>query len=121
MYQGTTPTIQLTVDGVNLTDCQVYLSMQTYPTQNIITWNSVDSEGFSVFTDPDNPLSSIIRVRLTQEETLKLPPGDVTLQVRWIDNTGYAGASDKAKIDINDVLYKAVLTYQETDPEVEEP
>ena len=67
--------------------------------------------------DPRNPLSTVIRVRLSQEDTLKLPPGEVTLQVRWIDKTGYAGATDKVKININDVLYKSVLTYKTDEPE----
>jgi len=50
-----------------------------------------------------------VSFRLSQEDTLKFRPSEVKIQVRAIDNNGYAVASTIWTEDVNDVLYEKVI------------
>ena len=64
--------------------------------------------------DDNNPGRTIITVHLTQENSFalraKLP---TRAQVRWIDRDGEAMATEKASIDVKDVLYQEIIAFEE--------
>lgn len=102
MYQGTTPTLVLNVEGAELDTATCYVTIR--------------NQGGEMITKSGAELDvsgNEIAVRLTQEETLQLRPGLVNIQVRWIDAHGNAMASNIARVNVNAVLLKSVITYQE--------
>lgn len=105
MYQGTTPTLVLRVKNRDLTGATVFVSIRTGT--NVITKTGTDLA--MTASDED----TIVVCTLSQIETLKLNEGDAQVQIRFVDSTGTALATTKAKARVNDVLYKRVIEYQE--------
>ena len=101
MYQGTTPTLILTVGQVDLTGMTVYVTLQSE------SGKTITKSGADLTVDNNE-----VAVTLTQQETLSLRPGDCKIQCRWIDSNGNAMASDKATVDISSVLLKTPIKYQ---------
>ena len=96
MTQGTTPTLPITLEGIDLTAARIYLTIQDGETQALKTYDSVqDAERMEVTYDGKD---TQINLTLTQEETLALSKGRATMQARWILADESAGASGKAKI-----------------------
>lgn len=103
MYQGTTPTLVLTVTGAeDLDEATCYVTIANS------TGKKITKTGDDLAVS-DNQIA----VHLTQEETLQLQPGSCEVQVRWIDANGNAMATDKAVITVEPVLLKEVIEYQE--------
>ena len=105
MYQGTTPALVLRVKDKDLTEATVFASIRTGT--NVVTKTGED---LTVTTDDGD---SLIVCTLTQNETLKLNTGDALVQVRYITSDGNAYATTKAKLNVNDVIYKNVIEYAE--------
>jgi len=105
MYQGTTPALVLRVKDKDLTEATVFASIRTGT--NVVTKTGED---LTVTTDDEDTL---IVCTLTQNETLKLNTGDALVQVRYITSDGNAYATTKAKLNVNDVIYKNVIEYAE--------
>ena len=80
----------------------LYLSLQQ--DSYIITKND------PVITVSDN--DSVLEITYTQEETLKLRKGKGYIQLRWVDNSGEAYASEIKEIDIETVLQEGVIKYE---------
>lgn len=105
MYQGTTPTIDLTFKGVDLSEAKIYLTLLDERKQKF-TFTS--GEDFTVEYDNPNTTGTI---RLTQEQTLALAPGNCTVQARYVFADGAAGATKEAGVFVNPVLLKDVIAY----------
>lgn len=106
MYQGTTHVLLLTVDDTDLTDKRIYVTLRTV-TGELITK-----------TKPDVSVSgSDIAITLSQQETLALPSGPVSVQVRWVDATGTAGVSETAYVEVDGIMTADYISYQEDDDE----
>lgn len=75
MYRGTTPTYTLTLpEGTDLSGAdQIIVTIADADQHKILEKSGED------LTIADNT----IEVRLTQEETLRLPAGQVLIQVNW--------------------------------------
>lgn len=101
MYQGTTPTLVLTVGEEQLDGCTCYVTVKS--NGRMITKSG---DGLTVSGNE-------IAVTLTQQETLSLFPGSCEIQVRWIDSNGNAMATDIARVTVSNVLLKQVIEYQE--------
>lgn len=103
MYQGTTPTLILDLDGVNdLEEATCYVTFRHGLNKKLTKSGSdlvVDGNEIAVF--------------LTQQETLAMIPGGCDVQVRWIYENGNAMTTDNAKIQVNPVLLKEIIEYQE--------
>ena len=112
MHRGTTPYLRFYIDGYDLTGCTVFLTIEQ-STGAEMTWKTGDDR-FEVALDEDNPGRTIITAHLTQERTFalraKLP---TRAQVRWIDRDGEAMATEKASIDVRDVLYQEIIAFEE--------
>lgn len=101
MYQGTTPTIVLTVEGADLDESTCYVTFKCGLGKTI--------------TKSGNELAvsgNEIAVHLTQEDTLQFSPGQCEIQVRWIDANGNAMATETANLDVDRVLLKKIIEYQ---------
>ena len=107
MYQGTTPTILLTIPGVDLTKTKIYLTIEDRKKETSMTFATGDEELQVEWEKPD----TLLFVRLSQEQTLALPTGSIWAQARWIDEAGQAWATEAVKLVVQDVLYKEVITY----------
>lgn len=113
IYQGTTPIIIGTVD-VEFDYSNVYATIE----QNgvIITKSSRESDDIEITKNYDEEtgefVSSTVAMYLTQQETLKFEAGTARSQLRWVDVTGNAQASDiNANIVFAESLYQEVISY----------
>lgn len=99
MRQGTTPTIQITINDIDLNEMQnIYVVFE----QNgyILKKDSsdLDIEG------------NVISVSLSQEETLNFKEGTCNIQLRMITKGGVAIASPIKTTKVYRVLNKEVIT-----------
>ena len=107
MYQGTTPALTLNVEGVDLTDKTVFVTIRC---GNYIMTVSGDDVAVSYAEG----VSTVI-IRLTQQQTLRMKESTATVQIRFVDENGNADATNKADFDVKSVLYRAVISYEEGD------
>ena len=99
MRQGTTPTIVINVNNIDLSELKsVYITFE--------------QDGYLLRKD----MSQIeieddeIRITLTQEETLKFKKGIVNVQLRAITQDGLVIASSIATTTVHRILDKEVIT-----------
>lgn len=99
MRQGTTPTIQITINDIDLNEMQnIYVVFEQ--NEYILKKESsdLDIEG------------NIISVLLSQEETLNFKEGTCNIQLRMITKGGVAIASPIKTTKVYRVLNKEVIT-----------
>lgn len=104
MRQGTTPTYTLVVDDYDLTDKTVFVTISRKDKDITLT-----GDRLTVAYDGN---SSTIAFRLTQRETFALPLGKAEVQVRFIDSSGVALATDIMPIEVTRVLQAGVIEYE---------
>jgi len=105
MYQGTTPSVIFEIKGYDLTSAKVFVSFKQTG-KDVLT----KSEDVQVGYDEDTTISTIV-CPLTQEDTLDMKRGGVTAQIRFIYEDGQAYATNKAVIEVSDVIYPVVISY----------
>lgn len=99
MRQGTTPTIQITVNNIDLADMErIYVIFE----QN----GNLLKKGMTDLKVENN----VISVLLTQEETLSFKNGNCNIQLRMITYDGIAMASPIKTVNVYSVLNKEVIT-----------
>lgn len=99
MRQGTTPTIQITVNNIDLADMErIYVVFE----QN----GNLLKKGMTDLKVENN----VISVLLTQEETLSFKNGNCNIQLRMITYDGIAMASPIKTVNVYSVLNKEVIT-----------
>lgn len=103
MIRGTTPDYVLTLDGVDLSNKTVYVTIAQGNKKLTLT-----GEQLSVTVTADG---SEIAFTLSQEDTLKLSIGEATVQVRFIDETGHAEATEIVSLTVKRVLLERVIEY----------
>ena len=103
MYQGTTPAIVYTISGVDLSAMKAFVSFKE---GNTLLTKSGDEVSMS-YSDETTTIVCL----LSQEETLAFARGTVETQIRFIDSNGMAYATNKAKVRVDDIIYKAVISY----------
>lgn len=99
MRQGTTPTIQITINDIDLNEMQnIYVVFE----QNgyILKKESSDL----------NVEGNVISVLLSQEETLNFKEGTCNIQLRMITKGGVAIASPIKTTKVYRILNKEVIT-----------
>lgn len=110
-YQGTTPQVLLTVLGEDLTGKSVYVTIRQGATLITATGDRLTCE-YDAGKDRTR-----VMFRLTQEETLSLSPGSAEVHIRYIDASGDARATDKARMEVKESLLREVIMYVEGDAE----
>lgn len=99
MRQGTTPTIQITINDIDLNEMQnIYVVFEQNGYILKKESSDLDIEG------------NIISVLLSQEETLNLKEGTCNIQLRMITKGGVAIASPIKTTKVYRVLNKEVIT-----------
>ena len=103
LRQWTTPTLTLTVNGIDLTDCHIEVAFQ---------------QGNHILVKEDPPVAAtesgcVITMTLSQEETGSFTEGGfVDIQIRYIDQNHTANATRKKQIPIESVIRKGVIKYE---------
>lgn len=108
MRRGTTPDYVLTVAGFDLTVCKVYVTLAQYVTKITLT-----DDRLEITYDDVEDTSSIV-FNLTQAETLQLKSGNAEIQVRFIDSTGEAQATEIKAVPVLPVLFEGVIAYDQS-------
>lgn len=99
MRQGTTPTIQITINDIDLNEMQnIYVVFQQNGYILKKESSDLDIEG------------NVISVSLSQEETLNFKEGTCNIQLRMITKGGVAIASPIKTTKVYRVLNKEVIT-----------
>ena len=99
MRQGTTPTIQITVNYIDLADMEyiyVVFEQNGYLLKKSMSDLKIEN--------------NVISVILTQEETLSFKNGNCNIQLRMITYDGIAMASPIKTVNVYSVLNKEVIT-----------
>lgn len=105
MYQGTTPAIVYTISGVDLSAMKAFVSFRSG--RDVLT-KSGDKVNISYDSTADK---TTVICALTQEETLAFQRGNVETQIRFISANGEAYATNTAKINAKEVIYKEIISY----------
>lgn len=106
MIRGTTPHYTLTIEGYDLTQMTVFVTIRRGDCRTLTLTNDRLTIGYA-----DNKTS--IAFTLTQEETLMLREGTGKIQVRFIDADGDAQATEIGRITIGPVLQDGKISYEE--------
>ena len=106
--QGTTPYLQVAIEGYDLSDAAViHVTIeQGNPRQPDHKLLDLTGERVTVVADEEG---SVVTAHLTQEETLGLRQGFAELQVRWRDQYGEAFEIEVITVNILKALYKGVI------------
>lgn len=104
MIRGTTPDYILTIEGYDLTDKTVYVTIES-------NRKKITKKGDQLSIAYDGTASAIA-FTLTQQDTLFLAEGRAAVQVRFIDDTGKARATEIGMLTVNKVLLEKVISYE---------
>lgn len=101
MIRGTTPTIRLTLNNIDLASLKsIYITIRQM--SYILTKKSGES-GVGIE-------GNTISLYLTQEESLSFKAGyPAEIQVRGLTNSGNAFATAVSKVDVKEVLLEGVI------------
>lgn len=103
MRQYTTPTITLTVEGIDLTGYGVYVTFQQGQTKLTIEDPTMEAVTVQQVTN------TVISVPLSQLQTASFDYGKALVQVNWTDGTGSRNATDIGEIGIGINLLDQVV------------
>lgn len=98
MRRYTTPTIELTVEGVDLAGNRVWVSFRQAA-------RKLDVEPESMAKDGND---TVLLVSLTQAQTSKLKRGKARVQVNWVGG-GKRGATDIVEFEVAENLLERVI------------
>ena len=100
MYRGTSPTITVDTD-TDLTRAQyVVVTIEDFNGNEV----SVDSQSGNLSITP-----TAVMAKFTQEQTLALTKGKIQMQIRAVDKSGNAIASNIMTSKLDDVLKDGVI------------
>lgn len=105
MIRGTTPHYTLTIEGYDLTEMTVFVTIRRGDYSTLTLTNDRLTIGYA-----DN--TSSIGFTLTQEETLMLREGVGKVQVRFINADGDAQATEIGSIWIYPVLLEKKISFE---------
>lgn len=102
MYRFTTPTIPITISGLNFSDVQLFrIKIEQGQTYLLKIINASDPS-----VDQNK---RTINLTLTQEETASFKIGTADIQVRVLFTSGEVQATKKAKVSVKEVLDGVVI------------
>lgn len=92
MRRYTTPTVELAVQGIDLTGCEVWVTLEQRGDE-ITTRVGADDMAH-------DDEGTTITVGYTQEQTASLDEGRARLQVNWLDADGRRNATGIATVEV---------------------
>lgn len=113
MKRGTTPTITINVDGMSFQGYRVFVTLEDSASTQI-THDSSDATHVRKevkYDEEGNPIGCIVRMTLSQDETLSLAVGRVQVQLTWIDVYGVVGKSDISTTSFDRTLLEQEVSY----------
>ena len=99
MRRYTTPTIELTVEGVDLTAYDVLVSIGQSSRRIWVHGPDMSADGED----------TVISVELTQEQSSRLREGTAKVQVNWLDLLGKRNATEVGEIMVRENLIEREL------------
>lgn len=102
MYRYTTPTITLTISNLNFSAVSVFRVAMQRGAKQLLREIPVDS-------DAVDAEAGTVTLELSQEETSAWSTGPVDIQVRAVLTSGRVLATNKASVQLEDVLDKVVV------------
>lgn len=99
MIRYTTPTVTLTVEGVDLTAQEVYVTFQQRNRTLTIQSPSMELSGED----------TVITVPLTQVQTGGMSEGTASVQVNWLDGQGHRDATTIGTVEVGRNLLAEVV------------
>ena len=109
IVQATTPSLDFTVAGVDLTDCKVQVYFKRR--EAVVICASDDDGRVTVSYDSGTDVTTL-SVQLTQEETLSMAEGDTEIQAHWIDASGNADATfPPVVVKVGRILYPHEIVF----------
>lgn len=110
MIRYTTPTISLSVDGADLSEKEVYVSLEQGNTGLLKKGSDLT---ISVETVEERPVTHIA-FALSQEESAVFKCGSsIAVQVNWISSDGIRAATGIKAISVKQNLLDAVIDYDD--------
>ncbi len=106
MRIGETPSVSLKVPGIDLSGKTVLITLEKDP-GNVLTFRN-SSEQVRVEVDESG---TTFYVRLTQENTLALGIGTVTVDIKWIGESGEVKATKQGLFTIKPSLLRRVIVF----------
>lgn len=103
MRRGTTPNINIYVNGTDFEGATLYVTLEQKNHELTKTGDDV-----IVSTDTQN-YDAVVSVFLTQEETLCFSEGTARIQIRWIYPNGTAMASPIRNVDVRPILLEGEI------------
>lgn len=100
MRRGTTPTLEIKVTGIEVSELEsIYITLSQYKKQ-------VTKETEDITVDE---LNNSLYVPLLQEDTLSLTRGYVYIQMRAVTKDGLAVASEIKMVPVEEILRGGVI------------
>lgn len=103
MRRYTTPTVELVIEGIDLTGCEVYVTLSQQGSEITTTIG----DGDMAYDGED----TTITVAYTQEETARLTEGRAKVQVNWLDSNGARNCSSIATVQVTGNLLGRVVDH----------
>ncbi len=101
MRRYTTPTISLTVEGVDLTGMDTYVTISQGGTELTVTNAAASFDG----------ADTTIALALTQEQTERFRVGEAKVQVNWVGGDGMRNATTIGRLQVDDNLLRRVVRH----------
>lgn len=107
IFQWTSPDVKCELEGINLTGCSVWVSLQQGKTVELDVHDNV-----TVTYDATNNITTVV-APLEQAQTAKLKKGTVELQVNWVTPEGRRDATFIRKEEVYVNLLEREVSYDE--------
>lgn len=104
-HRGTTPTNVFNVN-VDLRGATVFVTYAQRDCLTKISTVKIEKTGTALTIDEDS-----VTCTLTQAETLELTEGQTEIQIRYVNSSGMADASNIITVDTERILKDGVITY----------
>lgn len=111
--QGTTPIITADVEGVDIREATVYLSISTGKGLIVKTnyYNDGDVTLEPIYDELDEQIGTSVEAQLSQIESLCLRPGLSRIEIGWIFEDGSADRTNTGILKITPTIYRRVMEY----------
>ena len=109
-YSYTTPTIPLIVEGFDLSELEVWVTVFQYANQQRSRTRTVTIEDDDLAEKTYSSGTSTVKVTLTQEQSAKFHTGQVYAIINWMDSGGTRWAFDPVSIPWRDNALDQILT-----------
>ena len=108
---GTTPLLDITVDGQDLSNSTVYVTIHMSGRTLIKTNRYDDGDIAMEVVRSGDEVDTLLTVQYSQADTLYLRPGNASIEISWINEDGTADKTDLARLFIPKTLYREVMAY----------